>query len=86
ALELPERWGGLVDLPESVDERVLGRLAGVLAGAGGEDQVAVRASGVFGRRLVRAATPGSATGAASDGSWTPGAGSVLVTGGTGALG
>ncbi|OPF73316.1 hypothetical protein VT50_0228745, partial [Streptomyces antioxidans] len=50
ALELPERWGGLVDLPESVDERALGRLAGVLAGAGGsgEDQVALRASGVFG--------------------------------------
>ncbi|WP_276529103.1 type I polyketide synthase [Streptomyces antimycoticus] len=86
ALELPERWGGLVDLPESVDERVLGRLAGVLAGAGGEDQVAVRGSGVFGRRLVRAAAAGSATGSASEGSWSPGAGSVLVTGGTGALG
>ncbi|MCO8306397.1 acyltransferase domain-containing protein, partial [Streptomyces sp. RKCA-744] len=54
ALELPERWGGLVDLPESVDERVVGRLVDVLAGAGGEDQVAVRASGVFGRRLIRA--------------------------------
>ncbi|MFE2444554.1 type I polyketide synthase, partial [Streptomyces sp. NPDC059426] len=86
ALELPERWGGLVDLPESADERVLGRLAGVLAGAGGEDQVAVRGSGVFGRRLVRAAVAGSATGSASEGSWSPGAGSVLVTGGTGALG
>ncbi|MBU3871195.1 SDR family NAD(P)-dependent oxidoreductase, partial [Streptomyces sp. 4503] len=86
ALELPERWGGLVDLPESVDERVLGRLAGVLAGAGGEDQVAVRGSGVFGRRLERAAVAGSATGSASEGSWSPGAGSVLVTGGTGALG
>nr|WP_269785841.1 type I polyketide synthase [Streptomyces antimycoticus] len=86
ALELPERWGGLVDLPESVDERVLGRLASVLAGAGGEDQVAVRGSGVFGRRLVRAAAAGSATGSASEGSWSPGAGSVLVTGGTGALG
>ncbi|WPB93150.1 type I polyketide synthase [Streptomyces malaysiensis] len=83
ALELPERWGGLVDLPVSVDERVLGRLAGVLAGAGagGEDQVAVRASGVFGRRLVRASVSAS-----SGGSWSPGAGSVLVTGGTGALG
>ncbi|MER8162974.1 beta-ketoacyl reductase, partial [Streptomyces sp. NPDC094472] len=66
--------------------RALGRLAGVLAGAGGEDQVAVRGSGVFGRRLVRAAAAGSATGPASEGSWSPGAGSVLVTGGTGALG
>ncbi|EFL26025.1 modular polyketide synthase [Streptomyces himastatinicus ATCC 53653] len=50
-------------------------------GPGGEDQVAVRASGVFGRRLVRASAPASA-----DGSWRPGTGSVLVTGGTGALG
>ncbi|MER5363619.1 beta-ketoacyl reductase, partial [Streptomyces sp. NPDC002785] len=81
ALEHPERWGGLVDLPEVVDDRVLVRLAGVLAGAGGEDQVAVRASGVFGRRLVRA----SASVVAGSG-WRPGPGSVLVTGGTGALG
>ncbi|XBQ32482.1 type I polyketide synthase [Streptomyces rapamycinicus] len=83
ALELPERWGGLVDLPESVDERALGRLAGVLAGAGGsgEDQVAVRASGVFGRRLVRAVGPRT-----SGGEGWRASGSVLVTGGTGALG
>ncbi|WP_446467269.1 SDR family NAD(P)-dependent oxidoreductase, partial [Streptomyces sp. BRA346] len=81
ALELPERWGGLVDLPETADERALARLAGVLAGDGGEDQVAVRGSGVFGRRLVRASGPAS-----SGGSWRPSAGSVLVTGGTGALG
>ncbi|MFE9222842.1 SDR family NAD(P)-dependent oxidoreductase, partial [Streptomyces lavendulae] len=79
ALEVPERWGGLVDLPEVWDERAMGRLAGVLAGGfAGEDQVAVRASGVFGRRLVRAAAGGS-------GSWVP-SGTVLVTGGTGALG
>ncbi|MFF7082597.1 type I polyketide synthase, partial [Streptomyces lavendulae] len=79
ALEVPERWGGLVDLPEVWDERVMGRLAGVLAGGfAGEDQVAVRASGVFGRRLVRAAAGGA-------GSWVP-SGTVLVTGGTGALG
>ncbi|MCX4545398.1 type I polyketide synthase [Streptomyces sp. NBC_01565] len=77
ALELPGRWGGLVDLPEVWDERAMARLVGVLAGAG-EDQVAVRSSGVFGRRLVRAA------GGSAD-SWTP-SGTVLVTGGTGALG
>ncbi|MGW0901278.1 KR domain-containing protein, partial [Streptomyces goshikiensis] len=77
ALELPERWGGLVDLPEVWDERAMARLVGVLAGSG-EDQVAVRSSGVFGRRLVRA-TAGNAE------SWTP-SGTVLVTGGTGALG
>ncbi|RSS26733.1 SDR family NAD(P)-dependent oxidoreductase, partial [Streptomyces sp. WAC05858] len=81
ALELPERWGGLVDLPETADERALGRLAGVLAGAGGEDQVAVRGSGVFGRRLTEA----SGTRMSDDEGWRP-SGSVLVTGGTGALG
>ncbi|MFI6449793.1 type I polyketide synthase, partial [Kitasatospora sp. NPDC050543] len=77
ALEHPYRWGGSIDLPETLDKRVLGRLAGVLAG-GGEDEVAVRASGVFARRLVRAAR-GDA------GPWAP-SGTVLVTGGTGALG
>ncbi|MCR8580000.1 type I polyketide synthase, partial [Streptomyces sp. Isolate_219] len=80
ALELPDRWGGLVDLPEAVDRRVLDRLAGVLAD-GGEDQVAVRASGVFGRRLAHAPAP---VGGTADG-WRP-RGTVLITGGTGALG
>ncbi|MCQ4044555.1 SDR family NAD(P)-dependent oxidoreductase, partial [Streptomyces rubrisoli] len=79
-MELPERWGGLVDLPETLDERAAGRLASVLAGIGDEDQVAVRASGVFGRRLVRASQDG-----AEGNPWTP-TGTVLVTGGTGALG
>ncbi|MFD7631886.1 SDR family NAD(P)-dependent oxidoreductase, partial [Streptomyces sp. NPDC059851] len=79
ALELPGRWGGLVDLPEVWDERAMARLVGLLAGGvAGEDQVAVRSSGVFGRRLVRAA-------AGTSESWTP-SGTVLVTGGTGALG
>ncbi|MFE1873932.1 type I polyketide synthase, partial [Streptomyces sp. NPDC059496] len=77
ALEVPGRWGGLVDLPEVWDERAMSRLVGVLGGAG-EDQVAVRSSGVFGRRLVRAASGGTD-------SWAP-SGTVLVTGGTGALG
>ncbi|MER5363330.1 type I polyketide synthase, partial [Streptomyces sp. NPDC002785] len=81
ALEHPERWGGLVDLPESADDRALARLAGVLSGRGGEDQVAVRSSGVFGRRLIRGAAPTKA-----GHTWQPGAGTVLVTGGTGALG
>ncbi|MEU5811663.1 type I polyketide synthase [Streptomyces sp. NPDC047718] len=80
ALELPERWGGLVDLPEVWDERAMGRLVGLLAGGvAGEDQVAVRSSGVFGRRLVRA------SGGQADRAWAP-SGTVLVTGGTGALG
>ncbi|MFD9734908.1 type I polyketide synthase [Umezawaea sp. NPDC059074] len=77
ALEHPDRWGGLVDLPAEVDDRVLDRLVAVLAG--GEDQVAIRGARVFGRRLAHAPAK---TGV---GDWTP-RGTVLVTGGTGALG
>ncbi|MEV4148838.1 type I polyketide synthase [Amycolatopsis sp. NPDC049691] len=78
ALEHPDRWGGLVDLPETLDERALGRLARVLADQN-EDQVAIRASGVLVRRLVPApAGP-------PRGEWRTG-GTALVTGGTGALG
>ncbi|MET8544539.1 type I polyketide synthase, partial [Kitasatospora sp. NPDC004799] len=84
ALEHPDRWGGLVDLPAAPDRRTLSRLAGVLtggpAGAGGEDQVALRPSGVFARRLVRPRPD-----AAPVEAWRP-RGTVLVTGGTGALG
>ncbi|WP_247616598.1 type I polyketide synthase, partial [Streptomyces sp. MK37H] len=81
ALELPDRWGGLIDLPETLTDRVLSRLAVVLAGAGDEDQIAVRASGVFGRRLARA----TARQVAESEGWSA-HGTVLVTGGTGALG
>ncbi|MEU1949566.1 type I polyketide synthase, partial [Streptomyces sp. NPDC020125] len=81
ALELPDRWGGLIDLPETMTDRVLSRLAVVLAGAGDEDQIAVRASGVFGRRLARA----TARQVAEAEGWSA-RGTVLVTGGTGALG
>ncbi|MEV4054640.1 SDR family NAD(P)-dependent oxidoreductase [Amycolatopsis sp. NPDC049688] len=53
-LEHPARWGGLADLPPTLDETTGARLAAVLAGTTGEDQVALRASGVFARRLVPA--------------------------------
>ena len=79
ALELPERWGGLVDLPETVTSG-RGAAGGGAGRADGEDQVAVRASGVFGRRL-RAATARRCRGPAAGRR-----GTVLVTGGTGALG
>ncbi|AEM85977.1 type I polyketide synthase [Streptomyces violaceusniger] len=79
ALELPGLWGGLVDLPEDPDPAALKRLAGVLVGGHGEDQLAVRASGVLARRLVRA--PGRGTGEP----WRT-SGTALVTGGTGGLG
>ena len=52
-LEHPGRWGGLIDLPPSWDEKAADRLCAVLAG-GGEDQVAIRPGGVLTRRLVRA--------------------------------
>uniref|UniRef100_UPI0036F2F285 type I polyketide synthase n=1 Tax=Streptomyces malaysiensis TaxID=92644 RepID=UPI0036F2F285 len=82
AAEYPRRRGGLVDLPGTLDDRAVARLCGVLAGRlTGEDQVAVRASGVHGRRLVRASVP--LTDAATP--WRP-RGTVLVTGGTGGLG
>ncbi|HEX4702339.1 MAG TPA: type I polyketide synthase, partial [Pseudonocardiaceae bacterium] len=81
ALEQPGRWGGMVDLPDVLDERALNRLCAALAGPDGEDQLAVRASGVFARRLVR--SPLGSGAPVRD--WTPN-GTVLITGGTGALG
>ncbi|MFJ2581034.1 type I polyketide synthase [Kitasatospora aureofaciens] len=78
ALEHPDRWGGLIDLPDTVDERVSARLAAVLAGCG-EDQVAIRQTGLLGRRLTRAPRPEAGR------DWKP-RGSVLVTGGTDAIG
>ncbi|NUR88725.1 MAG: SDR family NAD(P)-dependent oxidoreductase, partial [Nonomuraea sp.] len=52
ALERPDRWGGLIDLVGD-DEAACGRLAAVLAGLG-EDQVAIRPDGIYGRRLAPA--------------------------------
>ncbi|MFJ6141903.1 SDR family NAD(P)-dependent oxidoreductase, partial [Kitasatospora sp. NPDC092286] len=83
ALEQPERWGGLIDLPETLDERAANRLCAVLAGSTQEDQLAVRGSGILARRLVRAPL------AVDEGTGGPAwrtSGTALVTGGTGALG
>jgi polyketide synthase 12 len=83
-LEHPERWGGLVDLPETLDDRAGERLAAVLAGLpGDEDQVAVRPSGLAVRRLLRAPAPAKSE--PGKVGWRP-SGTVLVTGGTGAIG
>ncbi|WP_198033330.1 type I polyketide synthase, partial [Micromonospora sp. M42] len=79
--EHPHRWGGLVDLPEQPDQSVVRMLRTLIAGTGREDEIALRGTGGHARRLVRA-TYGD-TGAR--GSWTP-RGTVLITGGTGALG
>ncbi|MGV9956600.1 SDR family NAD(P)-dependent oxidoreductase, partial [Streptomyces cellulosae] len=84
ALEQPERWGGLVDLPGQLDDRARARLCAVLAGPAGEDQVAIRSSGVFARRLVRSPLDVATPEPAASG-WRT-SGTALVTGGTGALG
>ncbi|MFD8984514.1 type I polyketide synthase, partial [Streptomyces sp. NPDC059564] len=85
ALEHPARWGGLLDLPDVLDDRTARRFAAALAGAhGAEDQLAVRAAGVFVRRLQRSPQGAAAQSGATAG-WQP-RGTVLITGGTGALG
>ncbi|MFC8904918.1 type I polyketide synthase, partial [Micromonospora sp. NPDC057140] len=81
SVEAPHRWGGLVDLPTRSDARAAGRLAAILTGSTGEDQLAVRGPGVFARRLVRAPL-GDRTPARR---YTP-TGTALITGGTGGLG
>ncbi|MEU2502978.1 type I polyketide synthase [Streptomyces pseudogriseolus] len=81
ALEHPKRWGGLVDLPAVATLRTLAVLPDVLAAGGEEDQVALREGKAYGRRLVHAPTGGKTPARV----WKA-RGTVLVTGGTGALG
>ncbi|HEY2239651.1 MAG TPA: SDR family NAD(P)-dependent oxidoreductase, partial [Streptosporangiaceae bacterium] len=76
--EHPDRWGGLIDLPATTDDRATGRLCAALAGCG-EDQIAIRSPAMTGRRLVRAPRPRTST------AWAA-RGAALVTGGTGAIG
>ncbi|WSZ72479.1 SDR family NAD(P)-dependent oxidoreductase [Streptomyces chartreusis] len=88
ALEHPDIWGGLTDLPVRPGHRDLARLAQLLAHGRSttwsEDQLAVRAGGVFAARFVRDDAPGTAH---PDESRVDGlGGTVLITGGTGALG
>jgi acyl transferase domain-containing protein/acyl carrier protein len=78
AIERPELWGGLVDLPERPGPGARGHLARALAWPqGGEDQLAVRDDGLYACRLVREEGSGAC--------WRPG-GTVLVTGGSGPTG
>ncbi len=79
SIERPECWGGLVDLPAHVDGQLVVRLLDVLNGAKSEDQLAVRREKVYVRRLIRVEPPKSVAAQISGGT-------VLVTGGTGALG
>ncbi|MFG2848890.1 SDR family NAD(P)-dependent oxidoreductase, partial [Kitasatospora sp. NPDC048296] len=81
-LEHPQRWGGLIDLPEEPDDRSVARIAAALTGLGSaEDQLAVRGNGLFVRRLVHAPLGDSRAAHA----WKP-QGTVLITGGTGGIG
>ncbi|MEU4230026.1 type I polyketide synthase [Nonomuraea sp. NPDC026600] len=79
ALELPRLWGGLADLPAALDARAATHLTRALAGAGDEDQLAVRPSGLLARRLTRMPAPAPGPG------FRP-RGTVLVTGGTSGFG
>jgi acyl transferase domain-containing protein/acyl carrier protein len=81
ALEHPGRWGGLIDLPDVLDDRATARLTGILAAPGGEDQIALRPSGLHGRRLMHAAP----TAERPERCWQ-GRGTTLITGGTGGIG
>ncbi|MCM6779032.1 SDR family NAD(P)-dependent oxidoreductase [Nocardia sp. CDC159] len=79
-LELPTAFGGLLDLPDEIDESISGAVVSALGNTAGEDQIAIRPNGTYVRRLTRDRTRGP--GAAG---WRP-RGAALVTGGTGALG
>ncbi|GAA2359082.1 hypothetical protein GCM10010376_96100 [Streptomyces violaceusniger] len=75
ALEHPDRWGGLVDLPARPDTLDAERLRALLTGACGEGEVALRPTGAYGRRLI----PDPIGGRAPRRTWKP-KGTVLITG------
>jgi NAD(P)-dependent dehydrogenase (short-subunit alcohol dehydrogenase family)/acyl carrier protein len=81
ALEHPQQWGGLIDLPHQLDQRALNRLCALLTDPTDEDQIAIRPSGTYVRRLQPAPTTNTIT----IRTWKP-RGTALITGGTGALG
>jgi NAD(P)-dependent dehydrogenase (short-subunit alcohol dehydrogenase family)/acyl carrier protein len=88
ALDHPDTWGGMIDVGAdpadpagAADGKTMDRLCAVLSGSDGEDQVAIRPAAVFARRLVRVPIGDAAPARA----WSP-RGTILVTGGTGAIG
>ena len=101
ALEFPQWWGGVIDLPTDVEPTTRTRLITLLAGGDrGEDQLALRSSGVLARRVNRAPAPTNPPADAGD-TGTPHGhrsageqaqadlrlrGTVLLTGGTAARG
>ncbi|MCL9798403.1 acyltransferase domain-containing protein, partial [Frankia sp. AgKG'84/4] len=95
ALESPHAWGGLIDLPAErtggaqraggsvPDDQSLLWLGVALTGVGGEDQFAARPRGLRVPRLLPVDPPDPAEPTAAP--WRP-TGTVLITGGTGAVG
>ncbi|MBV9452371.1 MAG: KR domain-containing protein, partial [Streptosporangiaceae bacterium] len=76
AFEHPAVWGGLVDLPPTPRDLNPVQLRAALTREDGEDEMALRPAGVFGRRLVKDPLgPGQPRP-----DWRP-RGAVLVTGG-----
>nr|WP_093782007.1 SDR family NAD(P)-dependent oxidoreductase [Streptomyces sp. yr375] len=96
ALESPQLWGGLIDLPPTLTDTtadtgvvtaamttVADQLCRLLAHPDGEDQLAIRDNGVHVRRLERAHRVEAVPGR-EEPAVRPG--TYLITGGTGALG
>ncbi|MEU6085184.1 SDR family NAD(P)-dependent oxidoreductase, partial [Streptomyces sp. NPDC047108] len=81
AVEHSDLWAGLVDLPARPDRRALARLAAIVAEPGEENELAVRDSAVFARRLVPIDRDGE-----DDRPQLRLAGTTLITGGTGTIG
>ncbi|MER7475379.1 type I polyketide synthase, partial [Micromonospora sp. NPDC000018] len=81
ALEHPAHWGGLLDLPVELDAAAGEHLLRALTNTDAEDQLAVRPLGTHLRRLARAARAEAPDAPA----WQP-PDTVLITGGTGAIG
>ncbi|MGW3201833.1 type I polyketide synthase, partial [Streptomyces sp. NPDC001118] len=81
AVEHSDLWAGLVDLPTRPDQRALSRLVALVAEPGDENELAVRESAVFARRLTRVVRDGDEARPAPRLT-----GTTLVTGGTGVIG
>ncbi|MFF4410836.1 SDR family NAD(P)-dependent oxidoreductase, partial [Streptomyces sp. NPDC001404] len=81
ALEQPQRWGGVIDLPPAGDNRTGGQLSAALAAAQDEDEYALRRTGTYVRRLERAPRDQRIP----IPPWRP-QGTVLITGGTSGAG
>ncbi|MFI1856261.1 type I polyketide synthase, partial [Streptomyces sp. NPDC020480] len=82
ALEHPDQWGGLIDLPTTLTPQHLHHLTTALTTQHTEDQLAIRDTGLQARRLTRTTTHSTPD---SLQPWKP-HGTILITGGTGALG